>query len=686
MSIETFSKLPLVTQLDQVLRGYRILATSGCEPEFLQFASQFESVRKIGYQAEQLAQDLQEKLTKTEAERNALMIKLKHARRQIEVELKQRQKAEQDRDELDQQIMLVRDLLFSDDTGTTVPLNEEQRGKLDFLNSSRFASPRGGRTMHRRLQRIDETGSILSDYSDISFDLTEDDLDATTLRNGKQYRRAKMGRKAAYNDEDQFSTSKRQRYDVHSPGHNNSYQAAVGGNYYLKTNEQFRCTVDGPTTVSVERLEKSFTRPAPHQGRRRQSREHRRRSAGLSSESEAPQSDVDKFWPTAPEPSAKPKSILRSIQTTPTKSARSHNMQSKPCVIVKETCKPCGKRIQFGKRAMKCAECRLVTHPECEIMAHEFQCDPSQYSPSGGNSNDKPFQGAEGLEAFLHSDESPQIPPIIYHTIHEIDRRGMQEVGLYRVPGMVRAVRELKEKFLKGKTVPDLSKVQDVHTLCSLVKDFLRETLRESILTFNLHPRFISAADKDNDADLFQAISELPQANRDTLAFILLHLQRIVETPEIRMSPEALSKAMGPSLIGFSSDEPSVHELQTSSGYQEKILTRLLNLSSDYYTNIMHSGNRAADSNALRDVNATPEPCRDDPVRRSTRNNKKLGKADSTTSLKAPESSLFGPVGYSPKKTPSSTSLAERAKKYLHGTPFGRGKRKENFFESPVLH
>lgn len=45
---------------------------------------------------------------------------------------------------------------------------------------------------NRRLQPIDETGSILSNYSDLSFDLTEDDLDSTTLRSGKRLKRSRM--------------------------------------------------------------------------------------------------------------------------------------------------------------------------------------------------------------------------------------------------------------------------------------------------------------------------------------------------------------------------------------------------------------------------------------------------------------------------------------------------------------
>jgi len=33
---------------------------------------------------------------------------------------------------------------------------------------------------------------MLSDYSDISFDVTEDDLDGSHLRNGKKWKRGRM--------------------------------------------------------------------------------------------------------------------------------------------------------------------------------------------------------------------------------------------------------------------------------------------------------------------------------------------------------------------------------------------------------------------------------------------------------------------------------------------------------------
>lgn len=67
------------------------------------------------------------------------------------------------------------------------------------------------------------------------------------------------------------------------------------------------------------------------------------------------------------------------------------------------------------------------------------------------------------------------------------------QTGLYRLSGAERTVRELKEKFLRGKTVPLLSKVEDIHAITGLLKDFLRN-LKEPLLTFRLNRAFMEAA------------------------------------------------------------------------------------------------------------------------------------------------------------------------------------------------
>lgn len=66
---------------------------------------------------------------------------------------------------------------------------------------------------------------------------------------------------------------------------------------------------------------------------------------------------------------------------------------------------------------------------------------------------------------------------------------------------------------------------------------------------------------QDADAALYQAISELPQPNRDTLAFLMLHLQRVSSSPECKMPISNLAKVFGPTLVGYRSQEPSLDML-----------------------------------------------------------------------------------------------------------------------------
>ena len=104
-------------------------------------------------------------------------------------------------------------------------------------------------------------------------------------------------------------------------------------------------------------------------------------------------------------------------------------------------CGPCGKRIRFGKPCFKCRECRSIAHPECRDAA-PLPCAPTgsaQKTPSRGG-------GRAGCLADYTPHTAPMVPAIVVHCCNELELRGMQEVGLYRVPGSEREVRELREK------------------------------------------------------------------------------------------------------------------------------------------------------------------------------------------------------------------------------------------------
>uniref|UniRef100_A0A803TAI8 Rho-GAP domain-containing protein n=1 Tax=Anolis carolinensis TaxID=28377 RepID=A0A803TAI8_ANOCA len=84
----------------------------------------------------------------------------------------------------------------------------------------------------------------------------------------------------------------------------------------------------------------------------------------------------------------------------------------------------------------------------------------------------------------------------------------------------------------------DLSNVEDIRAVCELLKHFLRN-LKEPLLIFHLSKAFVEGAEISDDnnsvAAMYQSVGELPQANRDTLASLMLHFQRVAQNPDTKM-------------------------------------------------------------------------------------------------------------------------------------------------------
>ena len=201
-------------------------------------------------------------------------------------------------------------------------------------------------------------------------------------------------------------------------------------------------------------------------------------------------------------------------------------VQKKDFSAQRETCGPCGRRIRFGKACYKCRECRAVCHPDCRDLL-PVPCVPV------GSAHKTPSRSALTKGAQLADFTpltAPMVPALIVHCLNEIEARGLSEVGLYRVPGAESEVRALRDKFLQARGCPNLSRC-DVHTLTGVVKDFLRN-LKSALVPTSMWNVFTQAATNpdvtDGVSQLFQAISEMPQPNRDTLAFLMLHLQKVM--------------------------------------------------------------------------------------------------------------------------------------------------------------
>uniref|UniRef100_A0A452QM69 Rac GTPase-activating protein 1 n=1 Tax=Ursus americanus TaxID=9643 RepID=A0A452QM69_URSAM len=572
--------------------------------EFIQLAKDFEDFRKKWQRTDHELGKYKDLLMKAETERSALGVKLKHARNQVDVEIKRRQRAEADCEKL---------VCISSVSNTVL-----------------FLSP--------RLSTIDESGSILSD---ISFDKTDESLDwdSSLVKTFKLKKREKR------------RSSSRQFVDG-PPGpvkKTRSIGSTVDqGNESIVAKTTVTVPNDGGPIEAVSTIE-----TVPYWTR------SRRKTGTLQPwNSDSTLSNRQLEPRTETESSGTPQS---------NGGMRLHDFVSKT-VIKPESCVPCGKRIKFGKLSLKCRDCRVVSHPECRDRC-PLPCIPTLIGT--------PVKIGEGMLADYVSQTSPMIPSIVVHCVNEIEQRGLTETGLYRISGCDRTVKELKEKFLRVKTVPLLSKVDDIHAICSLLKDFLRN-LKEPLLTFRLNKTFMEAAeitDEDNSiAAMYQAVGELPQANRDTLAFLMIHLQRVAQSPNTKMDVANLAKVFGPTIVAHAVPNPDPVVMLQDIKRQPKVVERLLSLPLEYWSQFMMVEQENIDPmHVIENSNAFSTP--------------------QTPDIKV---SLLGPVTtpeHQLLKTPSSSSLSQRVilfwfilcrfgSKSKSATNLGR---QGNFFASPML-
>uniref|UniRef100_A0A7N6BBR6 Rac GTPase-activating protein 1 n=1 Tax=Anabas testudineus TaxID=64144 RepID=A0A7N6BBR6_ANATE len=557
----------------QSLRAQVDGLNEGIEPQFLQLAVNFEECRKKWLRSGEELVSCKEMLTKAETERGALEVKLKHARNQVDVEIRRRQKAEAVYEKLERQLELIRELLVSENNGNSVHLNEEQRSALAFLSAHSQAAQAAKSNLNssRRLNTIDESASLLSD---ISYDQTDDSLDWDTSTMKTVRLRKRQKRVSHASTQIVFSCI-------------NDF---VNESVVAKTT--ITVPVNGGAVEAVSTIE-----TVPYWTRSRK---------------KTPSTPVSDF--------------PAQMQTPKPKGGKKHHFVSKT-VIKSEFCVPCGKRTKFGKMYLRCQDCRAVTHPECRERC-PLPCNPNAFST--------PIKNTEATLADFAPATSPKIPALVIYCIKEIEHRGLHEIGLYRISGHERMVKELKEKLIRGKTLPPLNKVEDINVITGVLKDFLRN-LPEPLLTFHLNKAFMEAAeiqDDDNSlAVLYQTISELPEPNRDTLACLMIHLQKVSQSVDTKMDVNNLARVFGPTLVGHAVPDPDPMTILHDTNRQPRVIERLLSIPTNYWSQFAYPDSTAMDS-AHHSV--TPD--------------RKVSMLGPVTT---PEHQMMA-------KTPSSTSLSQR--------------------------
>ncbi|XP_076976532.1 rho GTPase-activating protein SYDE2 [Tamandua tetradactyla] len=166
------------------------------------------------------------------------------------------------------------------------------------------------------------------------------------------------------------------------------------------------------------------------------------------------------------------------------------------------------------------------------------------------------------------------VPLLIQKCIMEIEKRGCQVVGLYRLCGSAAVKKELREAFEKDSKAVNLCENQypDINVITGVLKDYLRE-LPSALITKQLYEAVLEAMTKnplkissngcENDPgdskytiDLLDCLSDVEKA---TLKMLLDHLKLVTSYHEVnKMTCQNLAVCFGPVLLS-QRQETSTH-------------------------------------------------------------------------------------------------------------------------------
>ncbi|XP_033936658.1 rho GTPase-activating protein SYDE2 isoform X3 [Pseudochaenichthys georgianus] len=193
--------------------------------------------------------------------------------------------------------------------------------------------------------------------------------------------------------------------------------------------------------------------------------------------------------------------------------------------------------------------------------------DQWKNSLDGGPHRDREPQmfGVEAWRVVERENTGLMVPLLISMCINEIEKRGCQVVGLYRLCGSAAVKKELREAFERDSYAVELCEntYPDVNVITGVLKDYLRELpyplitkhLYEAVMeAMAMRPLRIGPSGCENDAgDTEHTVSlleNLPDVERVTLQKLLDHLKLVASCQEVnKMTCQNLAVCFGPVLL-----------------------------------------------------------------------------------------------------------------------------------------
>ncbi|KAJ3826239.1 hypothetical protein F5880DRAFT_129242 [Lentinula raphanica] len=174
-----------------------------------------------------------------------------------------------------------------------------------------------------------------------------------------------------------------------------------------------------------------------------------------------------------------------------------------------------------------------------------------------------------------------EIPKIIRVCIAEIDKRGLDSEGIYRVSGRHAIVQMLQHEYEKDEANFQFSSKEDIYAVASLMKLYLRE-LPEPVFRFSLQDRIQHTQDiadhhSNNFALLRSKMRRLPAVHYATLKALVEHLARVAaNSDKNKMDPKNLAIVFGSVIFG--EDEiPKTGDLLSVQQWNDSLMEDLIN-------------------------------------------------------------------------------------------------------------
>ncbi|PCH35674.1 hypothetical protein WOLCODRAFT_28060 [Wolfiporia cocos MD-104 SS10] len=168
------------------------------------------------------------------------------------------------------------------------------------------------------------------------------------------------------------------------------------------------------------------------------------------------------------------------------------------------------------------------------------------------------------------------VPSVVERLIAEVEKRGLTEVGIYRIAGAHSEVAAYRDALNRGEW--PIGSTTDIHAVCDLLKSWFR-VLPGGIFPASTYSQILEAAGVEGDlsarlSSIRKVVHSLPDVNFDLLKRIVEHLEKVTDYEEnTQMTAESLATVFSPNLIRAPNNDVGLFFANMSAGHR---VTKLL--------------------------------------------------------------------------------------------------------------